>query len=163
MIPPKPKPKPAPVVKADPDPDSDGDGVPDSRDDCPGTPPGTQVDVHGCPEIPDLEGVHFEFDKAVLTSQAMPVLDDAAATIAKHSTIRVEIIGHTDSVGSDAYNQGLSERRASAVVTYLESKGVSGSRLSAIGRGESQPAASNDTKEGRYVNRRVELIARPMN
>lgn len=94
---------------------------------------------------------------------AAALLDDATQTIQKHQTIRVDIIGHTDSTGSDSYNAGLSDRRASAVATYLQSKGVSASRLSASGRGESDPIATNDTKEGRQSNRRVQLIARPSN
>jgi outer membrane protein OmpA-like peptidoglycan-associated protein len=70
----------------------------------------------------------------------------------------VEVGGHTDSVGSEAYNQGLSERRADAVRDYLMSKGVKASRLTARGYGESRPVASNDTEEGRAENRRVELV-----
>ena len=125
----------------------------------------TPVGARGCPAIPDLQGVHFEHDKAVLMPAAAALLDNATQTIQKHQTIRVDIIGHTDSTGSDSdsYNAGLSDRRASAVATYLQSKGVSASRLSASGRGESDPIATNDTKEGRQSNRRVQLIARPSN
>lgn len=144
------------------DPDTDGDGVPDSRDDCPGTPQGTPVDSKGCPAIPSLEGVHFEHDKAVLTASARSILDDVAGIIAANPHIRVEIVGHTDSSGSDSYNQALSERRADAARAYLESTGVSASRLSAVGRGESSPVADNSTREGRAANRRVELTARPV-
>lgn len=143
------------------DPDTDGDGVPDSRDDCPGTPQGTPVDSKGCPEIPSLEGVHFEHDKAVLTASARSILDDVAALIAANPHVRVEIVGHTDSTGSDSYNQSLSERRANAARAYLESTGVSASRLSATGRGENSPVADNSTSEGRAANRRVDLTARP--
>jgi OOP family OmpA-OmpF porin len=70
----------------------------------------------------------------------------------------VEVAGHTDSTGSETYNQGLSERRANSVKDYLTSQGVTATRLSAKGYGEAQPVASNDTKEGRAENRRVELI-----
>jgi len=153
-----PPPPPPPVV----DPDSDGDGVPDSRDDCPGTRPGTPVDDKGCPRIPSLEGVHFEHDKAVLTAAARSILDEAASIIAANPSIRVEIVGHTDSSGSDAYNQALSERRAESARAYLQAAGVSSSRLLASGRGEGSPIADNDTREGRAANRRVELTARPI-
>lgn len=145
------------------DPDTDGDGVADSRDDCPGTPQGTPVDSKGCPAIPSLEGVHFEHDKAVLTASARSILDEVAAITAANPHVRVEIVGHTDSSGSDSYNQSLSERRAQAARAYLESIGVSGTRLSALGRGESTPVADNSTREGRAANRRVDLTARPRN
>jgi OOP family OmpA-OmpF porin len=70
----------------------------------------------------------------------------------------VEVAGHTDSVGSEEYNQGLSERRANTVRDYLASKGINASRLTARGYGEGRPVASNDTSEGRQENRRVELV-----
>jgi outer membrane protein OmpA-like peptidoglycan-associated protein len=153
-----PPPPPPPVV----DPDSDADGVPDSRDDCPGTAPGTPVDAQGCPKIPSLEGVHFEHDKAVLTASARSILDHAASIMESNPYIRVEIVGHTDSSGSDAYNQALSERRAESARAYLQAAGVSSSRLLASGRGEGSPIADNDTPAGRAANRRVELTARPI-
>jgi OOP family OmpA-OmpF porin len=86
------------------------------------------------------------------------VLNQAAALLQKHERVVVEVAGHTDSKGSEEYNQGLSERRANAVKDYLNSKGVRASRLTARGYGESRPVASNDTDEGRAENRRVELI-----
>jgi OOP family OmpA-OmpF porin len=106
----------------------------------------------------ELEGIHFEFDKATLKPEAMTVLDQAAALLKKHERVVVEVAGHTDSIGSEEYNQGLSERRATAVKDYLNSKGVRASRLTSRGYGESRPVASNDTDEGRAENRRVELI-----
>lgn len=151
---------PPPMVAAV-DPDSDMDGVPDSRDDCPGTPQGTPVDSSGCPELPTLEGVHFELDKAVITASARSILDDAVAIIESNPHVRINIVGHTDSSGSDAYNQRLSDKRAEATRSYLESRNISGNRLSAEGRGETSPIADNGTKEGRRANRRVELTARP--
>ena len=72
-------------------------------------------------------------------------------------TVKVELHGHTDSIGSDAYNQALSDKRANAVRDYLVSKGISANRLNAIGKGELDPVASNETPEGRAQNRRVEL------
>ena len=121
---------------------------------------GAVVDLDGCEveAVIELEGIHFEFDKATLKPEAMDVLDQAAALLKKHERVVVEVAGHTDSKGSEEYNQGLSERRATAVKDYLNSKGVKASRLTSRGYGESRPVASNDTDEGRAENRRVELI-----
>lgn len=104
-----------------------------------------------------LKDVNFEFDKSNLTPSAQAILDDAAAYISAHPTIRYEINGHTDSRGSDNYNEGLSARRATSVLDYLESQSVPRSRLDVNAYGESQPIASNDTDAGRAENRRVEL------
>ena len=158
---PLPEPEPEPMPEPAPEPDSDGDGVIDRYDDCPGTPRGTPVDSAGCPEIPNLLGVNFEYNKAALTDEGRDILDEAAMVIDKHPNIRVEIVGHTDSRGSESYNQRLSERRAQSVVDYLTGKGISSSRLSASGRGESEPIANNESDKGRALNRRVELTARP--
>jgi outer membrane protein OmpA-like peptidoglycan-associated protein len=130
------------------------------HDKCPNTRPGAVVDLDGCEveAVIELEGVHFDFDKATLKPEGMSVLNQAAALLQKHERVVVEVAGHTDSVGSEKYNQGLSDRRANAVKDYLISKGVKASRLSARGYGESRPVASNDTDEGRAENRRVELI-----
>jgi len=118
------------------------------------------VDLDGCEveAVIELEGIHFEFDKATLKPEAKVVLNEAAALLNKHEKVVVEIAGHTDSTGPEDYNQGLSERRAEAVEDYLTSNGVNASRLSSRGYGESRPVASNDTKEGRAENRRVEMI-----
>ncbi len=106
-----------------------------------------------------LKGVYFDFDKATIRPESYPVLDDAAKILTDNATIQVEIQGHTDSQGSDSYNQNLSERRAYAVVDYLvKFKGVEMNRLRSVGYGESKPIASNDTKEGRALNRRVEFV-----
>ena len=149
------KPKPKPV-----NPDLDGDGVLNQHDKCPNTRPGAVVDLDGCEveAVIELGGVHFDFDKATLKPEAVAVLNIAAGRLQQHERVVVEVAGHTDSKGSDQYNQGLSERRAKAVKDYLNSKGVKANRLSAKGYGESQPVASNDTDEGRAENRRVELI-----
>jgi OmpA-OmpF porin, OOP family len=141
--------------------DYDGDGVPDYLDKCPETPLGTVVDLKGCAiKIVSLEGVHFAFDSAILTSTAKSILDSATGKINAHSSSHFTVEGHTDSNGSDEYNQVLSERRANAVRNYLISKGVSASSLSAVGKGESNPVSSNDTKEGRARNRHVDVLAR---
>jgi OOP family OmpA-OmpF porin len=138
--------------------DSDGDGVPDHLDQCPETPLGTVVYTDGCAiVIVALEGVHFNSDSAVLTSEAKSILDGALAAIKANPSSQLSVEGHTDSRASDSYNLDLSQRRAQSVVDYLVSKGVSSSRLSPIGKGESSPIASNDTREGRHQNRRVEI------
>lgn len=141
--------------------DSDGDGVPDYLDKCPGTPAGTVVDTDGCGlSLVTLRGVHFAFDSATLTSEAKSILDGALAAINANASQNLSVEGHTDSTGDDAYNQGLSQKRAQAVVDYLVSKGVSGDRLTATGYGESKPAHSNDTSSSRAQNRRVEILAK---
>jgi len=104
-----------------------------------------------------LRGVNFDFDKAVIRADGKPVLDAAIQTLKEQPDVRISVEGHTDSVGSDAYNQRLSERRAQAVVDYLAAGGITRSRMSARGYGESKPVASNATDDGRAQNRRVEL------
>lgn len=142
--------------------DSDGDGVIDDHDQCPGTPAGVEVEANGCPKVGEtlmvLQGVNFAFDSAQLTDEAKYKLEEAAATLNANSLVNVQVVGHTDSMGSDSYNQGLSERRATAVVNYLAANGVSASRLSSAGMGEMHPIADNMTEDGRYQNRRVEFI-----
>jgi outer membrane protein, adhesin transport system len=139
--------------------DSDGDGVKDDRDQCAGTPAGTRVDAKGCPLAPVtiLKGVNFDNDKSILRPDAFPVLDEVAETLNRYPEVRVEIAGHTDWNNSDAYNQKLSERRATSVMDYLISKGIAANRMAAKGYGESKPIADNNTEEGRFQNRRVEL------
>jgi OOP family OmpA-OmpF porin len=158
--PPPPPAAPPPPPPPPPNPDLDGDGVPNERDKCPNTRPGAVVDLDGCEveAVIELEGVYFDFDKATIKPEGKVVLNEAAALLKKHERVVVEVAGHTDSTGSDTYNQGLSERRANSVKDYLTSQGVTATRLSAKGYGEAQPVASNDTKEGRAENRRVELI-----
>lgn len=140
--------------------DSDGDGVVDSKDACPGTPAGTKVDAKGCEvmaKVISLDGVFFHTNSAELKGESFAVLDSAAATLNSTPNVSVEVAGHTDSQGDAGYNQNLSQQRAETVRSYLVSKGVSASRLSANGYGESQPVADNSSSEGRAQNRRVEL------
>lgn len=137
--------------------DGDGDGVPDDIDRCPETFEGVTVNTSGCAEpqplvIPRLT---FEFDTERLTPGAREVLDDFGGMLRGQPDLTVEIIGHTDSMGSPDYNQRLSEQRAEAVKQHLVERGIADERLSASGRGEGQPVASNDTEEGRDANRRV--------
>lgn len=99
----------------------------------------------------------FDFDRATLKPEGRNILDQVAAQVQQLNLESLIAVGHTDSVGSDAYNQRLSERRAAAVKSYLVSKGVPADQIIASGRGESQPVASNATREGRAKNRRVEI------
>ncbi len=99
----------------------------------------------------------FDFDKSVLKPEGKAKLDDLASKVQGINLEVIVAVGHTDSVGSDAYNQKLSERRAQAVKAYLESKGIDKSRVYTEGKGEKQPVADNKTKDGRAQNRRVEI------
>jgi OOP family OmpA-OmpF porin len=104
-----------------------------------------------------LNGVNFDFDKCTLRADAIAILDEAVRVL-NGNDIRVEVAGHTDSVGTDEYNQKLSECRAKVVGEYLTGNGVSGAKISAVnGYGESKPIDTNDTAEGRARNRRTEL------
>jgi OOP family OmpA-OmpF porin len=149
-------------------PDTDGDGILDASDKCPTVPaPGTP---DGCPPPPaepaaapapkklTLEGVNFDNDSASLRPDSMVLLDSAVATLKEWGEVKVEVAGHTDSVSSDAYNLELSQRRAETVRAYLVDKGIAADRLTAKGYGEAHPVSDNDTPEGRFRNRRVELI-----
>lgn len=168
--------------------DSDGDGLTDDKDKCPTVyaktadgcppppPPATVPEPIAAPApmaapaptpAPEpapapkklvLEGVNFANDKATLLPAAISVLDQVAQTLKEWGNVKVEVAGHTDSNNTDAYNQKLSQRRAQSVCDYLISKGVDATRLKPVGYGESQPIADNNTEEGRFKNRRVELI-----
>jgi outer membrane protein OmpA-like peptidoglycan-associated protein len=104
-----------------------------------------------------LRGVTFATSSAEIDPASAVVLDVAADQLRGRSNVNVVVEGHTDSTGSDAYNQALSQRRADSVLNYLVRKGVPANRLTARGMGESSPVASNDTPDGRALNRRVEL------
>jgi outer membrane protein OmpA-like peptidoglycan-associated protein len=136
--------------------DSDGDGVPDYLDKCPGTPPGLKVDANGC-EIEELvlRGVNFETASAKLAPDSASILDGVVAVLKQRPNASAEIHGYTDSVGGEAYNQKLSERRARSVMDYLVDHGIPASGLSAEGFGKADPVASNATPDGRAQNRRV--------
>jgi len=134
---PKPPPAPAPVEAPKPPP----------------APPAAPVSV----KVTFAADAFFDFDKAVLKPEGKAKLDDL---VAKTKDIALEVIiavGHTDSVGSDAYNQKLSVRRAEAVKTYLVEKGIEKNRVYTEGKGKRQPVADNKTAEGRAKNRRVEI------
>jgi outer membrane protein OmpA-like peptidoglycan-associated protein len=104
-----------------------------------------------------LPGIQFEFNKAVIKPESESVLIQAYTSLNDHPEIFVEISGHTDAIGSDEYNQKLSERRAESVRQWMLNKGIAPNRLTAVGYGESRPIASNDTEEGRALNRRIEF------
>lgn len=106
----------------------------------------------------DLEGVHFDSDRAVLKSSAQGILDHAASVIVQHPDKTFRVGGHTDSQASEAYNQGLSERRVASVIDYLVGRGVSRGQLVGVGYGEALPVADNTTAAGRAMNRRVEIV-----
>ena len=163
--------------------DSDGDGIPDYKDKCPDTPKGVKVDANGCPLDSDGDGipdyldkcpnspkgvtvnergcwayggkVFFDFNKSEIKSEADPLLKEAVNILEENPEMRVEIQGHTDSKGPEAYNQMLSKKRAMAVKAYLEKQGIDSDRLEVKGYGESDPIASNDNANGRQKNRRV--------
>ena len=102
--------------------------------------------------------VLFGFDRSDLTGQALTNLNDLTKVLQKYPDTNIEIQGHTDNVGTDDYNQNLSERRASSVATYLRSNGISSSRVSIRGYGENAPRYTNDTETGRSQNRRVDFL-----
>lgn len=105
-----------------------------------------------------LEGVNFDFDQANLRMADLPAINRNAAELDKFGNVNIEVAGHTDSIGSDEYNLNLAQRRADTVRSYLISKGIGADRLSTKAYGESQPVADNATAEGRFENRRVELL-----
>lgn len=137
--------------------DTDADGVPDAEDKCPGTPKGVEADDNGCVRIEKvvLRGVNFATGSAKLLPAANETLRAVAGAMKANPKIEVEVGGHTDSVGDEAKNQGLSERRAKSVKDFLVKEGVAADRLSTKGYGESQPSDTNDTPAGRANNRRV--------
>jgi len=157
--------------------DADGDGVPDSRDQCPNTPKGVKVDAAGCPivavvavvvveevvivkeETIVVRDVHFEFNSARLTAADKEKLNVIATRLKKDAAnAQLKVTGYTDSVGKEAYNLKLSKERAHSVVEYLISSGIPRSQfVSVAGAGESNPVASNQTPEGRALNRRTEI------
>ena len=152
--------------------DSDGDGVADVFDKCPNTPSGIKVDGSGCP-LPvtsttatntftassittGWEPIQFEFNSSVLKTEAYPVLDKLSSMMRENGG-SVMLKGYASSEGTDAYNMKLSKDRANSVKTYLVNAGVASSKVSSKGYGEANPIVSNDTENGRILNRRVEM------
>jgi OOP family OmpA-OmpF porin len=166
-------PAPAPVAPAAPDCSKQfRNGVNLCDNKCPDLPEGTIVGPDGCPVkvVIDLKGVNFKFDRpkkgetnieptlAEPSSDSLAILDQAVDTLKRYPQVKVMVAGYTDSVGTPAYNQGLSERRAQIVYSYLTSHGIDASRLEGpVGHGENDPIDSNKTASGRARNRRTEL------
>lgn len=148
---------PAPVAAKAAPKDSDGDGVIDELDKCPDTMRGAKVDSVGCITLVNLN-VNFDTNKSDIKDIYSTRIYEFANVMNVDKRLKADIEGHTDSVGSDAYNQKLSERRAASVVKALTELGVEKSRLKAVGYGESKPIASNETVEGRAENRRVHAV-----
>ena len=110
----------------------------------------------------DIPGsVLFSTDSAAISPAFEQTLDKIAVTLNEHPTTTVNVVGHTDSEGSEAYNQSLSLKRATSVASYLQSRGVTAARVIASGMGESMPVADNATEAGRAQNRRVEMFVNP--
>lgn len=148
-------------------PDKDTDGVADGDDVCPDVP-GILANK-GCPEVSTEEkeilyaaihGVKFESAKDIITPESYAILDNVVKVLNDKPQYKLAIEGHTDSQGDDAFNLDLSKKRAAAVKKYLEGKGITASRLTSEGYGETIPVKDNATAEGRAENRRVELKVR---
>tara|TARA_B110000305_G_scaffold72866_1_gene81728 strand:+ start:4401 stop:6941 length:2541 start_codon:yes stop_codon:yes gene_type:complete len=144
--------------------DTDGDGVLDKDDDCPATP--GPVENKGCPKIEEevaeilktaFDNLEFETGKAVIKQESLPSLTELAEVLVKKPEWKLQIAGHTDNVGNEQNNLVLSKKRSEAVRDFMISQGIVTERLSALYFGETQPKATNDTKEGRQTNRRVEM------
>jgi len=156
------EPAPAPVAAPAPKPvvaapvDSDGDGVFDPQDKCPNTPKGFKVDTDGCPLKATLQ-LNFSTDSTKVDAEGTAKVNAFAEFLKESPAYKANIVGHTDSTASDAYNQKLSEKRAEKVKSMLIEDGVAAERLTSEGMGEKMPVATNKTKEGRAANRRIEV------
>nr|WP_315824427.1 OmpA family protein [Paraflavitalea speifideiaquila] len=121
--------------------------------------PGAKVERVGEGIVVEFsDKILFGFDQSNLSASAEGNLDKLVGVLKENPDTDIEVQGHTDSKGADAYNMGLSERRASSVASYLRNRGVSASRVTTKGYGETAPVASNDTEEGRAQNRRVNFL-----
>ena len=147
--------KPAPVVQAPKD--TDGDGVLDSLDQCPNTMKGAKVDTVGCMTLVNLN-INFDHDKSIIKDSYNSRIAEFATVMKSNPKLKATIAAHTDSDGTDAYNQKLSERRAAATVEALKGLGVNANSIKAVGYGETKPVATNATAEGKAQNRRVEAV-----
>lgn len=142
--------------------DTDGDGITDDLDKCPNEAGTTQN--NGCPvrEIQkkiDTQSsfIYFDMNKATLQQRSLEPLNQVFALIANNEAIKVKIEGHSDNIGDASYNLSLSKQRANTIMNYFKNKGISPSRLSAAGFGQTKPIESNANREGRAKNRRVEI------
>jgi len=150
--------------------DSDGDGVTDDKDKCPNTPKGTKVDATGCPIIEKtaaeieaermkVEPVYFDFNKSTISAQEKVKIDKLVSLLKENTNYNVKVTaGYTDAIGTDAYNLTLSKNRVNAVVKAILASKIKKNRIELKeGLGKANPAATNDTPEGRALNRRVEF------
>ena len=136
--------------------DSDKDGVIDLLDECSATPLGFRVDAGGCPQTMEL-ALTYETNSAKIDAASTPKVHAFGIFLMENPGYNIHVIGHTDSKGSAAYNQRLSEKRAVSVRNMLVEQGVDAARITTEGRGESDPKADNATAEGRQANRRIEV------
>jgi OOP family OmpA-OmpF porin len=159
-------PKTQPVVEEKPvvakvaavvDGDDDHDGVKNSLDKCPNSPAGAKVDQDGCPILVNLHA-NFKTNSSKIESVAEAHIQEFAAFMKLYPEYNAEIIGYTDNVGKPAYNMKLSEARAKAIKADLEKQGVDAKRITASGKGEANPIASNKNAKGRAENRRIEAV-----
>ena len=146
--------KPAPVAAPK---DSDNDGVIDSLDECPNTMAKAKVDSVGCMTLVNLN-INFDTNSSVIKDSYNTRIVEFANMMKANPKLKATIGAHTDSVGSDAYNQKLSERRAASTVEALKALKVDASKIKAVGYGETKPVATNATVEGKAQNRRVEAV-----
>jgi outer membrane protein OmpA-like peptidoglycan-associated protein len=109
------------------------------------------------PKVVILKGVNFDINKSVLKQESYSILDENLAILKSRPKMTITIVGHTDSDGNDAYNQKLSEARATSVMQYFLQKGIPANRMQAIGKGEAVPIADNKTEAGKAQNRRIEI------
>jgi len=143
--------------------DGDGDGITDAADKCPDTVPGAKVEADGCvrkEQVVVLPNIEFAYNRAELTSAGRETLEQVVRFMNDQPEIQLEVWGHTDSTGGEAYNLRLSQKRAAAVMQHLTASGIDAKRMKSAGFGESRPLADNATEEGRERNRRVELNIR---
>jgi outer membrane protein OmpA-like peptidoglycan-associated protein len=150
-----------------PDRDNDADSILDVEDDCPNEP-GPEAN-RGCPRVYQdvqitrtairiTQTIHFDFNRATIRSVSFPILNTVAQVMRDYPDITIEVGGHTDSRGGDAFNLRLSDERANAVRQYLIEQGIAANRMTAQGYGETRPIESNRTSAGRAANRRVEFV-----
>jgi len=154
-----------PELQGCPDKDSDGDGIADQLDKCPDVP---GVPPDGCPKKYSLvavrkdrieikQQIRFATNKSKILKASFPLLNQVSAALHDSPQLKIQIEGHTDNVGAKSKNQKLSQARADSVMAYLIDHGIEADRLTAIGFGSSHPIASNSTKAGKALNRRVEF------
>jgi OmpA-OmpF porin, OOP family len=139
--------------------DSDSDGIVDSKDQCPNTPKGYQVDANGCPKSVTLH-INFEFASNTIAPSANKDIEELTQFMNNNPASKITIVGHTDNIGIDARNQPRSEARARALADKLIANHIDATRIATSGKGSKQPIATNKTDAGRAQNRRIEIEIR---